>query len=464
MAVIYLRLSKRHDELNRHEIILTFRQGSTIYQRCGTRIFILDKSLYWDGEKMVMRARSMTEEARFHREQKEKLDILCNHISRSWEDTDRSNINPTWLKDVIAEFYDAKEYVEETGEIVKKDSVTTRLVDYIEQLDLSASRIKHLWSLWRVLRRYELLRGTTFDFETFSHTDLEDFNKFLIKEHEYWSRNEDKGTMECRNRHYKQAFDKVNYECRNYGKKIESRCPEKRSKNTLNNILLRLKTYWLWCIKQGYTERNPFNRFKIEAAKYGTPFHIYLKERHKLEETPMEGMVAVQRDIFVFQCCIGCRVSDLYALTYDNIIEDGEAIAYTPQKTEKEVPRIASVPLVSTAKALIEKYRDHERGTLFPFISQQKYNIYIKKAFKLAGLDRRVAVLNPQTRKNEFKPLYEVATSHMARRTFVGIAYSHVKDPNIIAAMTGHVEGSKAFNRYREIDMKVKREVVDFLE
>ena len=52
----------------------------------------------------------------------------------------------------------------------------------------------------------------------------------------------------------------------------------------------------------------------------------------------------------------------------------------------------------------------------------------------------------------------------MARRTFVGIAYQHVKDPNIIAAMTGHAEGSKAFNRYREIDMKVKREVVGFLE
>ena len=52
MAVIYLRLSKRHNELNRNEIIMTFRQGSTIYQRAGTGIFILDKPSYWDGEKM----------------------------------------------------------------------------------------------------------------------------------------------------------------------------------------------------------------------------------------------------------------------------------------------------------------------------------------------------------------------------------------------------------------------------
>ena len=82
-------------------------------------------------------------------------------------------------------------------------------------------------------------------------------------------------------------------------------------------------------MKQGYTERNPFTRFKIEGAKYGTPYYIDIHERHKLENTKMEGMVAVQRDIFVFQCCIGCRVSDLYALTYDNIVKN-DVIMYTP--------------------------------------------------------------------------------------------------------------------------------------
>ena len=78
MAVIYLRLSKRHNELNRNEIIMTFRQGSTIYQRAGTGIFILDKPSYWDGEKMVLRARSMTEEVKYHREMKHKLEDLPN--------------------------------------------------------------------------------------------------------------------------------------------------------------------------------------------------------------------------------------------------------------------------------------------------------------------------------------------------------------------------------------------------
>lgn len=462
MATIYLRLSKKRNALDRQEIILTFRHGKSIYQRAATGIFIVDKPMYWDGDKMVFRARMMTDEVRYHRTQKERLEKLCKYINERWQDADKQNVSPTWLKDTIDSYNHPIVKKDDADVVGNRTNMTSILAKYIDQLELSTSRIKHLWSLWRVFRRYELWRGITFEFESFSYTDLEDFNDFLIDEHKYLGRDEKNGNMICTNRRYKKAFDMVNAECCGYGQKIESRCPEQRSKNTLNNILVRLKTFWIWCMKQGYTERNPFSRFKIEGAKYGTPYYINIDERHKLEETPMEGMVAVQRDIFVFQCCIGCRVSDLYSLTYDNIVDD--VIVYTTQKTAKDNPRMASVPLVSTAKALIEKYYDPERGTLFPFISHQKYNIYIKKAFKLAGINRRVPVLNPQTRKNELRPLYEVATSHMARRAFVGIAYPHVKDPNIIAAMTGHVEGSKAFNRYHEIDMSVKREVVDFLE
>ena len=39
-----------------------------------------------------------------------------------------------------------------------------------------------------------------------------------------------------------------------------------------------------------------------------------------------------------------------------------------------------------------------------------------------------------------------------------------IKDPNIIGSMSGHVEGSRAFARYREIDIDIKREAVELLE
>ena len=84
--------------------------------------------------------------------------------------------------------------------------------------------------------------------------------------------------------------------------------------------------------------------------------------------------------------------------------------------------------------------------------------------FMGAGLNRIVTILNPTTREPEQHPLWEVASSHMARRCFIGNLYKKVKDPNAIGALSGHVEGSKAFARYRAIDEDIKKEMVTMLE
>ena len=52
----------------------------------------------------------------------------------------------------------------------------------------------------------------------------------------------------------------------------------------------------------------------------------------------------------------------------------------------------------------------------------------------------------------------------MARRTFIGNIYKRVKDPNLVGALSGHKEGSKAFVRYREIDEDMKKELVSLLD
>ena len=39
-----------------------------------------------------------------------------------------------------------------------------------------------------------------------------------------------------------------------------------------------------------------------------------------------------------------------------------------------------------------------------------------------------------------------------------------VKDPNLVSTLAGHVEGSRAFSRYRDIDIDMKRDLVKILE
>ena len=62
------------------------------------------------------------------------------------------------------------------------------------------------------------------------------------------------------------------------------------------------------------------------------------------------------------------------------------------------------------------------------------------------------------------RPIYEVLSSHSARKAFAGNMYKNVKDPNLVCALTGHKEGSKAFNRYRMIDEEINRQTMSYLE
>lgn len=84
--------------------------------------------------------------------------------------------------------------------------------------------------------------------------------------------------------------------------------------------------------------------------------------------------------------------------------------------------------------------------------------------FEIAGLTRIVTVLNPATGEEEKRPLNEIASSHLARRAFIGNLYKKVKDPSLVGNLSGHVEGSKAFARYREIDEEMKIDLVNLLD
>ncbi|MGI6224368.1 MAG: site-specific integrase [Prevotella sp.] len=177
------------------------------------------------------------------------------------------------------------------------------------------------------------------------------------------------------------------------------------------------------------------------------------------------GRLERQRDIFIFQCMVGCRIGDLLKFTKSNITDN--VLSYVPHKTKDNSMSVqVTVPLNEIAMKIVEKYKDYpcKNNVLLPFISAQKYNDDIKTIFTLCNITRKVPVLNTLTDEYEMKPLNEVASSHMARRTFIGNLYKKVKDPALIGKLSGHVEGSKAFARYRDIDMDMKQDLVNLLE
>ena len=157
-------------------------------------------------------------------------------------------------------------------------------------------------------------------------------------------------------------------------------------------------------------------------------------------------------------------------MTPDNVV-DGQ-VQYIPRKTIDNKAVTAEIPLNKRAMAILSKYKDFDMSPyrskvnsrpLLPFISAQKYNEAIKEIFKVCGINRLVTVLNPISGEQESKPMYEVASSHMARRCFVGNLYNQIQDPNLISSMSGHVEGSREFARYRKIERDAKKKAVDLI-
>jgi site-specific recombinase XerD len=327
-----------------------------------------------------------------------------------------------------------------------KPKVKTFFDYFDDYITIETDSLKpHLRVLKRCLQRWEMYEQTKnqsfkLDLTKLNDRDVQRFDKFLQIEHS------------------------LQYKYPKIYKTIKSRTVVPRGINSRSNILGRFRAYYKWIVKKGHTTNNPFTEFKVPQERYGTPYYITIEERNKLLSTDLSEhpQTAIQRDIFVFQCLIGCRVSDLTSLTKSNVKDNGNFIEYIAKKTKKKEPVTVRVPLIDTAKELIKKYSGGEK--LFPFISDPKYNEHIKNAFTYAGLNRLVTVLNPTTGEEEQRPLNEVASSHLARRAFIGNLYKKVKDPNLVASMSGHVEGSRAFARYRAIDDGIKQETIKYLE
>ncbi|MDR1644680.1 MAG: site-specific integrase [Tannerellaceae bacterium] len=376
-------------------------------------------------------------------------DEIRNIISLITKNYDE-DANAEWLNEMLDRYHHPNNYkTEEEIAWESKPTFQQLLEEFILKHKLSEIRKKNFRVICRAMMRYELFVRATkrgqkvfmLDIDTVTADTLHDMWDFFENEHLYHAK-------------YPEIYERI----------PEKRTPRPRSKNTLIDSFCRIRTFFLWCYEKKRTTNKPFDQFHIDECTYGTPVYITLQERDKLFDKDLSGypQLEVQRDIFVFQSLIGCRIGDLYRMTKSNVVNG--AIEYIPRKTKEGNPITVRVPLNDKAKTILEKYKHCESNRLLPFTSEQKYNDAIKKAFKLAEIDRIVTILDPLSNEELKKPLYEVASSHMARRTFIGNIYKKVKDPNLVGALSGHKEGSKAFSRYREIDEDMKKELVSLLD
>ena len=189
--------------------------------------------------------------------------------------------------------------------------------------------------------------------------------------------------------------------------------------NTATKTMKTFKTITLLGQKMGVFLHDPFmnHRFHIEPVNRGflTDEEI-LCIAHKQINIPRLELI---RDIFIFSCFTGLAYIDVSNLTPDHIVTLGDKqwIMTQRQKTSVET----NVLLLDIPKAIIAKYggKTYRNGKLFPMLTNQKTNSYLKEIADICGIKKNL-------------------TFHLARHTFATMSLSKGVPMESVSKMLGH--------------------------
>lgn len=449
MAKITRQLSEKFKSNGKNEILLRVTVSRTQQYRLRSGVLIAPDR-FKDGA--IIKPRANRKEAAELQKAEADLIGIEQHLLSICTTMSQEVLTKEFLADALNRYLHPELYQPEQ---IKPKTFFDVFDDFLTTRNLSEWRVKHYMVLIRALKRFEAYskRVNRQDYEitidTFNIDDINAFEAFL--------RNEPTIAEQ-----YPDIFKEHPSDTRKARKKAK---PLPKGNNTIVSLFSLLRAFFNWCNGQDLTDNKPFAKYSgVTVERYGTPYYITSAERDAIADFDLSANpdLQTQRDIFVFHCFIGCRVSDLMRLTPANVINN--AVEYIANKTKGEHPDVLRVPLHKRAAAILAKYAGTVKdGRILPFISPQRYNDAIKKIFTICGITRQVTILDPLTGNEVQRPINEVASSHMARRTFVGNLYKQVKDPNLIGKLSGHSEGSRAFARYRDIDEDIKRDLINLL-
>jgi site-specific recombinase XerD len=220
--------------------------------------------------------------------------------------------------------------------------------------------------------------------------------------------------------------------------------PKAMNNNTIMKHLQRLRKIVTLGYHMEWIDKDPFVRWKPSYEKTERQF-LSENELSNLEtyHFPIERLERV-RDLFIFSCYTGISYSDIITLSSDNIhigIDGNNWIITKRQKTKTPV----KIPLLNKAQYLINKYNNHPitqvTGTLFPVITNEKLNLYLKEIADAVGIKKNL-------------------TFHMARHTFATtITLSNGVPIETVSKLLGHTKIATTQIYARVLESKISSDI-----
>jgi integrase/recombinase XerD len=194
---------------------------------------------------------------------------------------------------------------------------------------------------------------------------------------------------------------------------------EKNQKQiTINKTIQRLRAPIKQAISEDYLDRDPFILHKSKKVRK-TVIFLTTEELKTLEEAILyQKRLGFIQDLFIFCCYTGLAFNEMANLEKKHIQKGFDDINWIQMKREKTQRQI-SIPILPKAQELINKYSS-DSIHIFPPISNQKFNSYMKEISVILGIEKRL-------------------THHTARKTFASTVLLYNDVPmEIVSELLGH--------------------------
>ncbi len=246
--------------------------------------------------------------------------------------------------------------------------------------------------------------------------------------------------------------------------------------NYVGQIIKSLRTFFNYLrgdrsIDVGEWHKNFYAPSEEIAIITLTPEHMrYIINDEEFILRAEEAGLSEIRDIFIFGCTVGLRISDLMSLTKKNLVIAGGNY-YLNVKSQK-TSTTTSIKLPPYAKEIIRKYQRKQRNK---YLLPHRSSYYVNSKLKLLGAllpdnfeivktrerrGKQVVVYKDSQTKTHYK-LSDHITAHTMRRTAITNLLSLGMPEHMVRKISGHAANSKEFFRYVELTQKYLDEETD---
>jgi integrase len=187
---------------------------------------------------------------------------------------------------------------------------------------------------------------------------------------------------------------------------------------TTNKMIQRFRKILRIALAEGHLHKDPFIMYKVKRPKkeivFLTADELETLEGHRFKQPRLE----LVRELFVFCCYTGLAFNEMASLEYDCIQPEFDGLDWI-KMTRLKTRRQISIPVLPQAKEIIER-QTSVKDKVFPKITNQKFNSYLKEIAEITGIDKKL-------------------THHIARKTFASTVLLYNDVPmEIVSELLGH--------------------------